>query len=507
VAGLEMKADLVLRNANVLTMNPAQPRARAIAIKGEKIVRVGSNTEIEPWIGKNTEVVALDGKTVLPGLIDTHIHVADFGKVLMWLDLEGTKSIADLKNLVRERAEKLPQSKWILGRGWNQACFEEKRLPTKADLDEAAPKNPVLLYHQTEQMCVVNRIASTLAGVTNSTGILRGDATSSVWSKVPELTQQELLDAIRMALQKILEAGVTSINWIVLSQNEIPIIKKLCTERLQVRIYLIVPANLVDAAIDAGLTQVSGGMVKLGGALIFTDGYLASRTAALLEPYSDASDETGKLLCSAKEIVALAEKMWNFDFQLVIHCVGDKAVDAALSAIEASGSGKGRVRLEQAAVLNSELITRMKKQQVLISVQPKVIDTEFSVWSAVKRLGSERARLLFPTRTLLDNGLKVLGGSDCPMEPLNPLLGVQTAVKRKVPYEQSVSVEEALRMYTVDAAYGSFEENLKGSIEEGKLADFTILSEDLHSISPNKISEIITEKVILDGQVVYSKAI
>ena len=428
-------------------------------------------------------------------------------KCSLWLDLEGTKSIADLKNLVRERAENLPQGKWILGRGWNQACFEEKRLPTKADLDEAAPNNPVLLYHQTEQMCVVNSIASTLAGVTNSTGILRGDATTSVWSKVPELTQQELLDATRMALQKILEAGVTSINWIVLSQNEIPIIKKLCTEKLQVRIYLIVPANLVDAAIDAGLTQVSGGMVKLGGAIIFTDGYLASRTAALLKPYSDASDETGKLLCSTKEIVELAQKMWNFGFQLVIHCVGDKAVDAALSAIEASGSGKGRVRLEQAAVLNPELITRMKKQQVLVSVQPMVIATEFSVWSAVKHLGSKRAIWLFPIRTLLDNGTKVLGGSDCPMEPLNPLQGVQAAIAREGPSDQSVSVNEALSMYTVDAAYGSFEENLKGSIEEGKLADFTILSGDPNSVSASKIGKIVAEKVVLGGQVVYTKDI
>jgi len=499
-----MKADLVIENANVLTMNPHRPRAQAIAVEGEKIVKVGSNKEIKAWIGNKTKVINLDGKTILPGLIDTHIHVADFGKVQMWLNLEGTKSIACLKKVVKERAQNLPQGKWILGRGWNQDCFIEKCLPTKADLDEAAPNNPVLLFHNAEQMCVLNSTALALTGATNSRGILRGDETNSVWTKVPELTQQELLEATRTALKKIVEAGITSINWIVLSQNEISVIKKLCEEKIPVRVYLIVPANLIDALIEASLTQVSVGLIKLGGVLIFADGYLASRTAALSEPYSDASDEVGKLLCFAKDIVELAQKMRNFGFQLVIHCVGDKAVETALSAIEASGNVKGRVRLEQAAVLNPELIARMKQQQVLVSAQPMVVATEFSIWSAAKRLGSKRVRWLFPIKTLLDNGVRVLGGSDCPMEPLNPMLGVQAAIAREVPSEQCVSVDEALRMYTVDAAYGSFEENLKGSIEVGKIADFTILSRDPHSVSPGKIGEIVVEKVVLGGQVVYS---
>jgi predicted amidohydrolase YtcJ len=195
--------------------------------------------------------------------------------------------------------------------------------------------------------------------------------------------------------------------------------------------------------------------------------------------------------------------------QLVIHAVGDKAVDAALTAIEATSteaSGKSlRNRIEQAAVLNKESIKRIKKQQVLVSVQPNVVASEFSVWSAVDRLGIERARWLFPLKTLFKEGICVVGGSDCPMEPLSPLSGIQAAVTREFFPEERITVDAALRMYTVNAAYASFEEELKGSIEAGKLADFTVLSKDPQTVPPNEIENIAVEMTIVSGRVVYQK--
>ena len=189
--------------------------------------------------------------------------------------------------------------------------------------------------------------------------------------------------------------------------------------------------------------------------------------------------------------------------------MGDKAVDAALTAIEATSteaSGKSlRNRIEQAAVLNEESIKRMKKQHVLVSVQPNVVASEFSVWSAIDRLGVERARWLFPLKTLLKTGICVVGGSDCPMEPLSPLSGIQAAVTREFFPEERITVDEALRMYTVNAAYASFEEKLKGSIETGKLADFTVLSKDPQAVPPNKIGNIAVEMTIVGGRVVYQK--
>jgi predicted amidohydrolase YtcJ len=192
-----------------------------------------------------------------------------------------------------------------------------------------------------------------------------------------------------------------------------------------------------------------------------------------------------------------------------MHAMGDKAVDAALTAIEQTSSEARRKavrsRIEQAAVLNEELIDRMKKQRVIVSVQPCVVASEFSVYSAIERLGAERARWLFPLRTLLNAGIRVVGGSDCPMEPLSPLLGVQTAVTRKVFPEQQVTIDEALRMYTVDAAYSSGEENLKGSIETGKLADLTVLSHDPRIVPPNEIENIKVEMTLVGGRIAYHK--
>jgi hypothetical protein len=250
-------------------------------------------------------------------------------------------------------------------------------------------------------------------------------------------------------------------------------------------------------------------VVRVDGVEIGADGYLASRTAALLQPYSDCPAESGKLLCTQQELNGAAAKILKAGLQLVIHAVGDKAVDAALTTIEKVASEAPRKdlrnRIEQAAVLNGELINRMKKLGVIVSVQPCVVASEFSVWSATEHLGAERAKWLYPIKTLLKEGIRVVGGSDCPMEPLSPLLGVQTAVTREAFPEERATVDEALRMYTVDAAYSSNEENMKGSVETGKLADLTVLSDDPRNVPPNEIENISVEMTIMGGRIVYSR--
>jgi predicted amidohydrolase YtcJ len=206
---------------------------------------------------------------------------------------------------------------------------------------------------------------------------------------------------------------------------------------------------------------------------------------------------------------AAATKILKAGLQLVIHAVGDKALDAALTTIERMSKEAprrdARNRIEQAAVLNKGLIERMKMQKAVVSVQPRVVASEFSVWSATEHLGAERARWLYPLKTLLKKGIRVVGGSDCPMEPLSPLLGIQAAVTREFFHEERITVDEALRMYTVDAAYSSGEENIKGTVETGKLADLTVLSHDPRKVPPNKIENIKVEMTIVGGKVVYSK--
>jgi hypothetical protein len=233
---------------------------------------------------------------------------------------------------------------------------------------------------------------------------------------------------------------------------------------------------------------------------IGVDGYLDSKEAALLEPYSDEPNNRGKLLCTEQGLVALVRQVLASGVQPIILAMGDKAIVTALNVMEQSPSSV-RFRIEQAAVLNKDLVNRLKKQNVVVSVQPKVISTEFAVWSAIIRLGKERAMWLHPLKTLIDEGVKVAGGSDCPMEPLSPFLGMHEVVIRAEFPEQRLSVEEAMHMYTLDSAYSSGEDDVKGSIEEGKLADLTVLAADPLVVEPKKIKDINVEFVVVDGKI------
>jgi predicted amidohydrolase YtcJ len=519
-----MSADLALTGGNVLTMNQSQPCAEAVAVKGDRIVKVGTNKEISQLIGENTRVIRLNGKTVIPGFIDTHIHVTDFGRLLAWIDLSNADSIMEIQNLLKKRVEKSLKGKWLLGRGWNQTRFKEKRFPTRFDLDTVSPNNPVIFYHESGQVAVVNTKALESAGVTRLTpipqggavdrdaatgeltGVLRDAATNLIWNVITEPSEDALAEAACLACEKILEAGVTSVHWMVLSPIELSIIQKLHAQnRLPSRVYVVVPANLLD---NMANLPASGETLKVGGAVISADGYLASKTAALFQPYTDGS-ASGKLLCTQEEMKTTATKILEKDFQLVIHAMGDKAVDAALTTIEQvskeTPQKDSRIRIEQAAVLNQELISRMKKLGVIVSVQPLVVASEFSVWSATEHLGAERAQWLFPLKTLIENGIRVVGGSDCPMEPLSPLMGIQAAVTRAAFPEEQITVDDALRMYTVDAAYSSGEENMKGSVEADKLADLTVLSDNPRNVSSNEIRSITVDMTLVGGKVVYPR--
>ncbi len=518
-------ADLALTGGNVLTMNFSQPCAEAVAVKGDRIVKVGTNEEVHQLVSETTKVIQLNGKTVVPGFIDTHIHVADFGRLLNWIDLSDAGSIAEMQKRLRTRVEQSPKGKWLLGRGLDPTRFADKTIPTRYDLDSVSPGNPVVFYHQSGQVCIVNSKALEYTGVTpltvapeggaidrdaetgELTGVLRDAATNLIWSVIPEPSEEELVEAAGLACKKIVEAGVTSVHWMVLAPIELSVIQKLHAQnRLPMRVYVVVPANILDNLKD--FKSTGGSELTVGGAVISADGYLAAKTAALFQPYLDGS-RSGKLLCTQEEMKTTATKILKNGLQLVIHAMGDKAVDMALTTIEEISnetSGKDfRNRIEQAAVLNEELISRMKKLGVIVSVQPRVVVSEFSVWSAIENLGSERSRWLYPLKTLLKNNIPVIGGSDCPMEPLSPLLGIHAAVTRTAFPEEQVTVDEALRMYTVDAAYSSGEENIKGSVETGKLADLTVLSNAPQQILASEVENIAVEMTIVGGRVVYTK--
>ncbi len=522
-----MFADLALTDGNVLTMNPSQPSAEAVAIKKDRIVKVGTTKEISRWIGDGTKVINLQGATVVPGLIDSHIHVGDFGRFLTWIDLTDADSIKEMQHRIRERAQTIQKERWIIGSGWNEARFAEKRSPNFKDLDDAAPDNPVILYHQCGRVCVVNSKALELADVTKETiapsggtiekdaetgeptGILRENATDLAWKTIPEPSEDEIIESAGLACKKIVEAGVTSIHWIFTSATELSIIQRLQAEdRLPLRVNFIAPANILDQLDASQSPFVSGDETENRlGIKVFVDGSLAARTAALREPYSDDHATRGQLLYSQKDLNLLVAKAHKARLRLVMHAMGDQAISMALDAIEEAlrkaPRTDHRYRLEHASVLNKTLIRRIKELGMTVSVQPKCVISEFTMWSAVERLGSERARWLYPLKTLFKEGIRVIGGSDCPMEPLSPLQGIQAAVTRQYFPEEQITVDEALRMYTVNAAYASSEETLKGSVEEGKLADLTVLSGDPQAVPASKIGDINVKMTVVGGKVVY----
>jgi predicted amidohydrolase YtcJ len=454
----------------------------------------------------------------MPGFIDTHIHVVDYGRMLTWMDLGGISSIEEVQSRLTERIKCGTCGKWVLGKALNPEGFLEKRLPTCQELDVVAPDNPVVFYCQLGQVCVVNSKALEVAKISQQkdvgiertaagepTGVLRDQATNLVWGVIPEPTQQELYKVTELALEKIVQSGITSIHWIVLSEAELPIIQKLVeTDFLPLRIYLIVPTNLLDLALQQ-LKQFENDRFKLGGAMIFADGYLASRTAALFEPYSDSSTEQGKMLHQQSEMLALADKIQNAGLQLIIHAVGDRAIKEALNVIQRIKKNPTvpRPRIEQAAVLNHQLMERIKELDLSVSVQPCVVASEFSVWSVEEHLGEKRVRWLFPVKELLNCGVLVLAGSDCPMESLNPLCGIKAAVKRDG--IQKVSVFEALQMYTVFAARAVSEITDKGTIELGKLADLVVLSSSPASVAFDAIDSVSVCFTVVGGVVYCSK--
>ena len=466
----------------------------------------------------------LDGKTVVPGLIDTHVHMRGFGRSLTWINLRGVNSIREVQQLLRGQVQKTPEGKWILGRGWDQERFKEKRYPTRWDLDEAAPNNPAIFTRFCGHMCVVNSKALELSGIARDTvapsggqidqnpetgeptGILRENAKDLVWNIVPEPSEEELTEMCVLACQKAVEAGLTSVHWLAHSPAEIHILQRLRQEgKLPLRVYLVVPVRFLDCLINAGLVTGFGDhMTKIGGIKILADGSLGARTAALKQPYDDEPSTKGMMLYSQRSLNRLVLKAHRAGFQLAIHAIGDRTVDIVLKALEkaleVSPREDHRHRVEHASVLNESLIQLMKKLGVIASVQPHFVVSDFWV---EKRLGKARARWTYAFKTLIEKGVLVAGGSDCPVEPISPLLGVYAAVNREISPQERITVEEALRIYTINAAYASFEEKIKGSIEAGKLADLVVLSDDLRKIKPSKIKDVRVEMTIVRGKIVF----
>jgi len=518
--------DLIIHNANIHTMDKKGTKAQAIAIKDKKIVAVGANNEILKLKTNKTRAIDLKGKTVLPGFIDCHIHMSSYAKSLEQIELRNVTSIKQMQQKLKQSATKKPKNTWIIARGFDHEKFKEKRVPTRFDLDEAVPDHPVFVTRVCGHLSVANSKALELAKITKyaktlesekidknpktgePTGILLEDAQNLVAEIIPRANEEELLRIYGQACKRATENGLTGVHWIINSPKELRIIQKLRKHnKLPIRVYAVIPVEYLDEFAELGLSTGFGDdVVKIGCVKIFADGSLGASTAALHTPYCDNKTTKGILVYREKKLEKLVKKVHDADFQLAVHAIGDRAIETVLNALETVLEEKSkkdrRHRIEHASVLNEGLIKRMKRSEVIASVQPHFIVSDF--WVA-KRLGNERARWTYSFKSLFESGLNVCAGSDCPVEPISPILGVWAAVTRKTFPHEKLSADQAIRMYTINAAFASFEEQTKGSIEQGKLADLTILAKDPYKTVPEKIKEINVDMTIVGGEIVYAR--
>jgi predicted amidohydrolase YtcJ len=535
-------ATLVLVHGRVWTENPAQPEAEALAISGNYILRVGTSSEVLALAGATTRVIDLQGRRVVPGFNDAHVHFVPGGQGLASVQLGDAASQAEFRRRMDRFARSQPEGAWIVDGEWDHELWSPAILPTHELIDDVTPHNPVFVERHDGHMGLANAVAMKLAGVDrttrdipggvivrdaagNPTGMFKDAAMELINRVIPPLSLKETETAILAAQREAARNGVTSVQDMANDTNDtggpdrLRAMQSLEREgRLAVRISehlrLLDWKTLAGTGVQAGF---SDGLIQIGGLKAFADGGLGASTAWLYAPYDDAPNTSGLASDELQNPAQMYADIRDADragLQIAIHAIGDRANRTILDFYQRVEKDNGprdrRLRIEHAQHLTAADIPRFAQLHVIASMQPyHAIDD--GRW-AQKRLGPERIRYAYDFRSLLDSGATLAFGSDWPVAPLNPLMGIYAAVTRRtldgrnpggwIP-EQKISVAQAVHGYTVGSAYAEFDEKSKGSLEPGKLADVVILSRDIFNIDPVQIEDTRVDLTIFDGRVIY----
>ena len=529
-------ADFILENASILTLTAPDARAEAVWISNGRIGAVGSRTDVADAAPTGIRHVDAGGATVLPSLTDSHVHLLSYGLFLADIDAS-LPSIADLVTTVRERAARVEPGTWLGGRGWDQERFAERRYPTRHDLDEAAPDHPVILRRFCGHVAVANSMALRLAGVTadtadppagvidrdehgEPTGVLREDAAKLVEAHRPAPSESERRAALAAAIRRALAYGITTVH----SQDAwqpgdtrgvLELYRAVAEDGARIRTYALFPAAEAAALAAEGLRTGSGDeFVRLGPAKIFADGSLGGTTAALSEPYADAPGERGVLMHPQEELNELVRAAHAAGDQVAVHSIGDRSTDAVLEAFgqaqRAHPRTDARFRGIHLQVLRQEHVRRLQELEVIADIQPKFVTTD-GLWLE-QRLGQDRLAHAYLLRSFFDAGIHACAGSDCPVEPLDPWLGIEAAVRRQDPEagvtadwlrREGVDAYRALRMFTAEAAYAEFREGRKGVVAPGALADLMVVDRDPTALEPEELRNVKVQATLLGGDVVH----
>ncbi len=535
-----MAADLVILEARVATMNPDRPHATAVAVKGERIVDVGTDLALRPWISPGTRVVAAGGRRLMPGFIDSHLHLLGHGLLLERLDLRQARSRDELVDLVRERATQLPPGAWVLGGGWDEERLGG--LPRRDWLDRAAPDHPVLLARHCYHVTAANSAALRLAGFWEQsaelaggridrdehgrpTGILRENAKEHADRMVPPPTPEDLRRALRNAAEAAARLGITSVHTNDGQGFPLETVHKIYDELqtgpspLPLRIWWdFAQEDLEQAAALGWRTGQGDTWFRVGSVKMFADGSLGGRTAALCEPYADEPGNRGLLLWEEEALASRIRLALDSGFQVAVHAIGDAAAAQTLQAYEralppsAPHPGVSRLRLIHCQVMDPHLWSEMLRLGAVAEVQPRFLASDYPM--ITPRLGPARASVSYAWHSMASLGVPLAFGSDCPVEPLNPLHAIYAAVTRQtmdgeppggwLP-EERLAVAEALAMHTRGGAYAVGEERDKGQLSPGYLADMVLLEQDPLTADPASLKDIAVDMTITGGRVVYER--
>jgi predicted amidohydrolase YtcJ len=522
----------IYTNGVIYTLDSNQPLVETVVVEDGRIIDLGSHREMNlQWGRAEAKIIDLDGKMVTPGLIDSHLHLSGVAFNFLDLDLTGVKSKSEMLDKIKQKADTVEPGKWLIGMGWDENLFTKGSIPTKEELDYVAPHCPIYLKRVCHHAFLVNSKALEMSHYhpaieipkggsvvldpisKKPTGMLLESASQLVTKHIPEKTYNELKNGLRHAMKFAIKKGLTSVHTNDpaylggLEQTYRMYDELINQEQNGLRCNLLIDYPFLPALKEKGMFAGFGNeKLQIGSIKIFADGAFGRRTALLSAPYEDEPSQFGEAMQTQDVLYNIVKEAREQSFPIAVHTIGDKALENVLDILDQFPKVNYRDRIIHASLVREDLIPRLADPSIVADIQPRFVVGDYP-W-VTERVGRKRESYLYAWKTLLSNGVFCAGGSDAPIEPVDPLLGIHAAVTRKTPGKlqtwnegQKISMQEAVKLFTVGGAYATNEESIKGTISRGKLADMTVYSKNLFTLEyPDQLLETNIEMTIIDGE-------
>ncbi|MDF2856020.1 MAG: hydrolase [Neobacillus sp.] len=524
----------IFTNGTIYTMDTQRPLVEAVVVENGRIIDLGSHQEMNlQWGDTGSKYVDLQGKMVTPGLIDSHLHMSGVAFNFLDLNLAGVTSKSEMLEKIREKAKTVSSGKWLIGMGWDENLFTEGTMPTIEELDHVAPHCPIYLKRICHHAFLVNSKALEMSHYHPSieipkggtvvldsytkrpTGLLLESASKLVTDYIPEKTYEELKSGLELAMNYSISKGLTSVHTNDpaymggFDQTYRMYDELINQEQKGLRCNLLIDYPYLSRLKERGMYAGYGNTkLQIGAIKIFADGAFGRRTALLSEPYHDDPSQFGEAMYDKEVLYSMVEEIRNHQMPIAVHTIGDQALENVLDILDQLPKVASRDRIIHVSLIRQELVKRLADTSRIADIQPRFIVGDYP-WIK-DRLGDQREQNLYAWKTLLSSGVLCAGGSDAPVEPVDPLLGIHAAVTRRSPLEthngwnpsEKISMHQAIQLFTVGGAYATNEEQIKGTISRGKLADMTVYSKNLFTLEdPDEVLQTDIEMTIIDGEI------